>query len=209
MNGIKRTRLFLVMAGIVTVSQGCMAYRTRIPEPSKTYRERQGGYLRARLTLNAEHWANGHAVQSAHRTCLDRHKKAALKAFSKCGLFREVGPAVSNPDIEIVVDSKEEERYIEALPAVCGLTLMIFPAWVDVATETRAKVTTVDGKPIESTSAQSEARVIIELLLLPLTPTVFVTSARSTRDVYRSMAVEMAASPRIKELIQAKQKQAK
>ena len=209
MNGIKRTWLFLVMAGIVTVSQGCMAYRTCIPEPSKTYRELQGGDLRARLTLNAEHWANGHAVQSAHQACLDRHKKAALKAFSNCGLFREVGPTVSNPDIEIVVDSKEEERYIEALPTVCGLTLMVFPAWADVATETRAKVTTVDGKPIESISAQSKVRVIIELLLLPLTPTFFVAGARSTRDVYRSVAVEMAASPRIKELIQAKQKQAK
>ena len=206
MEKAKRFFLFLVLAAIVGIGQGCAAYRTGIPEASKAYEPREGGTLIARLTMNAEHWANGQRYQQSHKDCLKRHQEVALKVFGKSGLFKEVGPDVTDPDIEIVVTSKEEELYNNVLVYVSGFTLGVIPAWITVANETDVKVATPNGKSIADFSAQSRMRAIIQILLFPAIPTLHVAGSRCTRDLYRSVAVEMSENPSIKELLCAKQK---
>jgi hypothetical protein len=200
MKAFERIGYTVALTMVVLAGQGCVAYRTRVPELSKEFKSQKGGTLTARLTVNAEHWANGEIKHDARERCAKRHQNAAASVFRKSGLFKEVGPDVAAPDVEIVIETKEEERFSEGIATACGATLLIFPAWVTLVEETSVKVATPGGRTICQFSSESEAKVIMQILLIPTIPSVFFVQSWATSDIYRSVAVEMARDPSIQRL---------
>ncbi len=190
--------LACLLAAACVLSQGCIAYRSEVAEGAGDFARQAGGALRARLTVNGESVVNGQVHHLAHMGHLKSHRAAALKVFRESGLFEEVGPHVSGPDIEIVIETDTERSLTVWLEVVSTLTFKILPSWSTVTTRTKARLATRDGRPLGDFSATGSVRIIEQILFLPFCPSLGITGSWAREDTYKSIAVQMSKHPAVR-----------
>lgn len=169
---MKRSVLFSFLTGlslILMFTCGCMVLRgENFQDFSETYPQLAGELgcndSTVALTINATHFANGQA--SPNPNTKGYYEEAFLEALKDQKLFRAIGKDVTDPDWSLKVDIREEEHFSEVGAAICGLTLGLVPAVDNIKIQGTATAFDKMGKEVTTFTANQDAKVVIEILLL-------------------------------------------
>ncbi|MBN1866396.1 hypothetical protein JW916_03795 [Candidatus Sumerlaeota bacterium] len=198
-----RTTGFLALLLLFT---GCAMWRSDIDPNSRRYepaRLSAGKPVEKKsllLNIGVEHWANGESASDSDVNRVPPFAKRATRLFRESGLFREVGTKVSHPDLELIVNVKEEERFSRVLAALCGITFLVIPAYDRVEYECTGYLKNAEGEEsdvLAEVTAKGEMKAVVGWLLLPAAPFSFSTQRRAIDDLFKSVLVQLAENEKV------------
>jgi hypothetical protein len=127
----------------------------------------------------------------------ERYLEAGMEVLHQSGRFSEVGPDLTEPDLELTLHIHEKQSFDGSLNMLSVMTLTAIPSYDRIDVKATGRVSASDGMPLAEIRVEESATMLIWLLALPLIPFALSTTDAVHADVFRSAIVQMVAEPAV------------
>lgn len=167
---------------------GCVAWRSQVDPLAELYEPRDAGRQRLQVTLSVEHPG---ATQDFLAKATEDIEAMALEVLQESGRFSLVGTRVPDPELELVLNVVQEERFAEWNLLLSALTATVVPFYERIGVEATGGLYDASGEKLHDIQVEQDLGLILSVLLFPGTPFVPGVVREMRRDLFRSAVVQM------------------